>query len=201
MATEKTAYTAVDGGPSPLSLPGQSAFPGAFDMNVPGSTMFGGPTPGGFPAPGGVPFPPPSAFGGPGAFGPGGHGAFGSGGPGAFGPGGPGAFSPGGPGAYGPGGPGAFDSMKPQGGPGYGPNPSSPYFAPGQSGNFNGWYCYITVQMQVCVCISYIFELYVNCWFQIMFTTVRKIHLPFMRIKILILVLITRALEELSFVR
>lgn len=193
MATEKTAYTAVDGGPSPLSLPGQSAFPGAFDMNVPGSTMFGGPTPGGFPAPGGVPFPPPSAFGGPGAFGPGG--------PGAFGPGGPGAFGPGGPGAFGPGGPGAFDSMNPQGGPGYGPNPSSPYFAPGQSGNFNGWYCYITVQIQVCVCISYIFELYVNVWFQIMFTTVRKIHLPFMRIKILILVLITRALEELSFVR
>lgn len=135
MATENTAYTAVDGGPSPLSLPGQSAFPVAFDANMPGSTMFGGPTPGGFPAPGGVPFPPPSAFGG----------------PGAFGPGSPGAFGPGGPGVFGPGGPGAFDGMNPQGGPGYGPNPSSPYFAPGQSfsGNFNGWYCCITVQMQV----------------------------------------------------
>lgn len=135
MATEKTAYTAVDGGASPLSLAGQSAFPVAFDMNMPGSTMYGGPTPGGFPAAGGVPFPPPSAFGGPGAFG------------------------PGGPGAFGPGGPGAFDGMNPQGGPGYGANPSSPYFAPGQSssGNFNGWYCYITVQMQVCECSSYMF--------------------------------------------
>ncbi|CAG11983.1 unnamed protein product, partial [Tetraodon nigroviridis] len=66
---------------------------------------------------------------------------YGPGGPGAYGPGGPGAygsgFGPGGPGAFGPGGPGAFDGINPQGGPGYGPNPSSPYFAPGQSGNFH----------------------------------------------------------------
>lgn len=119
MAADKTAYTAVDGGPSPLSLPGQSAFPVAFDMNMPGSNMFGGPAPGGFPAPGGVPFPPPTAFG----------------------PGGPGAFGPGGPGGYGPGGRGAFGAMNPEVGPGYGPKPSSPYFAPGQSstGIFNGW--------------------------------------------------------------
>eukprot|EP00066_Takifugu_rubripes_P014751 XP_011604017.1 PREDICTED: protein lifeguard 1-like isoform X3 [Takifugu rubripes] len=157
MAADKSPYAALDGGPSPLSLPGQSAFPVAFDMNGPGSNMFGGPAPGGFPAPGGVPFPPPTAFGlggpgafgpggpeafgpgGPGAFGPGAPGAFGPGGPGAFGPGAPGAFGPGGPEAFGPGAPGAFGAMNPQGGPGYGPKASSPYFAPGQSssGDYN----------------------------------------------------------------
>eukprot|EP00066_Takifugu_rubripes_P014752 XP_011604018.1 PREDICTED: protein lifeguard 1-like isoform X4 [Takifugu rubripes] len=141
MAADKSPYAALDGGPSPLSLPGQSAFPVAFDMNGPGSNMFGGPAPGGFPAPGGVPFPPPTAFGlgGPGAFGPGAPGAFGPGAPGAFGPGGPGAFGPGGPEAFGPGAPGAFGAMNPQGGPGYGPKASSPYFAPGQSssGDYN----------------------------------------------------------------
>lgn len=76
MATEKTAYTPVEGGPSPPSYPGQPPFPVAFD-NMVGPNMFGGPAPGGMPAPGGLPapaglpFPPPTAFGPriPGAFG------------------------------------------------------------------------------------------------------------------------------------
>ncbi|XP_040900956.1 glutamate receptor, ionotropic, N-methyl D-aspartate-associated protein 1b (glutamate binding) [Toxotes jaculatrix] len=65
MTTEKTEYTPVQGGPSPPLLPGQPAFPPAYDMNMPGPNMFGGP------APGVVPFPPPTAFGPgvPGAFG------------------------------------------------------------------------------------------------------------------------------------
>ncbi|XP_073341558.1 glutamate receptor, ionotropic, N-methyl D-aspartate-associated protein 1b (glutamate binding) [Pagrus major] len=62
MATEKTAYTPLEGGHSPPSLPGQPAFPVGFDMNTQGPNMFGGPAPGGFPAPGGLPFPPPTAF-------------------------------------------------------------------------------------------------------------------------------------------
>nr|XP_046254667.1 glutamate receptor, ionotropic, N-methyl D-aspartate-associated protein 1b (glutamate binding) isoform X2 [Scatophagus argus] len=96
MATEKTAYAPVEGGPSPPSLPGQPTFPVAFDMNMAGPNMFGGPVPGGLPAPAGVPFPPPTAFG--------------------------------------PGVPGAFGMpMNPQGGSGYGPNPSvPPYSPPGQ---------------------------------------------------------------------
>ncbi|XP_037640368.1 glutamate receptor, ionotropic, N-methyl D-aspartate-associated protein 1b (glutamate binding) isoform X4 [Sebastes umbrosus] len=114
MTTEKTAYSPVDGGPSPPSLPGQTAFPVTFDMNMPGPNMFG-PAPGGgvpaaagypaaaggFPAPGGLPFPPPTAFG------------------------------PGVPGDFGMG-------KNPQGGSGFGANPSSsPYSPPGQGFNDN----------------------------------------------------------------
>ncbi|KAM9352906.1 glutamate receptor, ionotropic, N-methyl D-aspartate-associated protein 1b (glutamate binding) [Symphorus nematophorus] len=72
MATEKTAYTPVEGYPSSPSLPGQPVFPGGFDMPMPGPNMFGAPAPGGLPAPAGLPFPPPTAFGPgvvPGAFG------------------------------------------------------------------------------------------------------------------------------------
>uniref|UniRef100_A0A8D3BEB2 Glutamate receptor, ionotropic, N-methyl D-aspartate-associated protein 1b (glutamate binding) n=1 Tax=Scophthalmus maximus TaxID=52904 RepID=A0A8D3BEB2_SCOMX len=51
MTTEKTEFTPFQGGPSPPMLPGQSAFPPAYDMNMPG------------PPPGGLSFPPPAAFG------------------------------------------------------------------------------------------------------------------------------------------
>lgn len=57
MATEKTEYTPVQGGPSPPLLPGQPAFPVAFDGNTPDTHIIGG-----------LPFPAPTAFG-PGAAG------------------------------------------------------------------------------------------------------------------------------------
>ncbi|XP_044215747.1 glutamate receptor, ionotropic, N-methyl D-aspartate-associated protein 1b (glutamate binding) [Thunnus albacares] len=113
MVTEKT-NTPMQEEPSPPFLPGQAAFPPSFDMNMPGSNMFGGQAafppsydmnmPGsnmlGGPA-GGLPFPPPTAFG------PGAAGAFGMG-------------------------------MNPQGGSGYCTNPSSsPYSPPGQGFNAN----------------------------------------------------------------
>lgn len=140
MATEKTDYTPVQGGPSP-SLPGQPVFPLGFDTNFLGSNTYGGSAvPGGPPAPAGLPFPPP------GAFGPGGSGA--PGGlpfppPGAFGPGGSGApgglpFPP--PTAFGPGVPGAFGTPT---NPGYGDKPPpAPYFPPGQDniGSYSGRY-------------------------------------------------------------
>ncbi|KAM8734623.1 glutamate receptor, ionotropic, N-methyl D-aspartate-associated protein 1b (glutamate binding) [Acanthopagrus schlegelii] len=74
MATEKTAYTPLEGGSSPPSLAGQPAFPVGFDMNMQGPNTFGGPAPGGFPVPAGLPFPHPTAFapGAPGAYGMGG---------------------------------------------------------------------------------------------------------------------------------
>lgn len=53
MATEKSP---IRGGPSPPLPPGQSAFPAAFDTNMQGPNLFGGP------APGGPPYPPPTAF-------------------------------------------------------------------------------------------------------------------------------------------
>lgn len=113
MATEKTAYNPVDGGPPAPSLPGQPAFPVAFDANAPGPNMFGSPgpnmfgspspvgipgpggfpAPGGFPGPAGLPFPPPTAF------------------------------APGVPGAYGM-------PVNPQGGQGYAPNPACPPYSP-----------------------------------------------------------------------
>ncbi|XP_038567574.1 glutamate receptor, ionotropic, N-methyl D-aspartate-associated protein 1b (glutamate binding) [Micropterus salmoides] len=126
MTTEKTGFPPVAGGPSPPSLHGQPAFPPPYDMTMASPNMFG-PAPVG-PPPVGLPFLPPTAFG------PGAPGAFGPGAPGAFGPGAPGAFGPGAPGTFGPGAPGAFGmNMNPQGGLGYGPNPSSsPYSPPGQ---------------------------------------------------------------------
>ncbi|XP_059194600.1 glutamate receptor, ionotropic, N-methyl D-aspartate-associated protein 1b (glutamate binding) [Centropristis striata] len=153
MSTDKTAYSPVGDAPpaypgktayapvdeAPPAYPGQTAFPAAFDMNIPGSTMFGAPAPGGFSAPGGLPapggFPPPAGFTSPGGFtAPGGFTS-----PGGFpAPGGL-PFPP--PTAFGPGVPGAFGmGTNPQGGPGYGANPStSPYSPPGQgfSDNFN----------------------------------------------------------------
>lgn len=128
MATDKTAYTAVDGGPSPPSLPGQPTFPVAFDMNMSGPNMFGAPAAGGFPVP------PPAIPFGPGIAGP--QTADG----GLLAPGGL-PFPP--PIAFRPGVPGDFPmATNPQGGPGYGPNPSSPYFPPSQgtSGNLSGLY-------------------------------------------------------------
>ncbi|XP_051262780.1 glutamate receptor, ionotropic, N-methyl D-aspartate-associated protein 1b (glutamate binding) isoform X2 [Dicentrarchus labrax] len=124
MTTEKTEYTPVQGGPS---LPGQPAFPVAFDMNMQGPNMFGGPAAGGLSAPGG--FPASDGFMAPGGF-----------------PASDGFMAPGGlpflhPTAFGPGVPGAFGmAPNPQGGLGYGANPSSsPYSPPGQglNGNFS----------------------------------------------------------------
>ncbi|CAJ1062095.1 glutamate receptor%2C ionotropic, N-methyl D-aspartate-associated protein 1b (glutamate binding) [Xyrichtys novacula] len=108
MATEKTEYTPVQGGPSAPSLPGQPAFPIGFDMNMPGPNMYGGPA-----APGGLPFPPPTAFG------PGDSGV-----PAGL------PFPP--PTAFGPGAAGAFGMPS---GPGYSDRPSSsPYSPPGPGG-------------------------------------------------------------------
>ncbi|XP_034466108.1 glutamate receptor, ionotropic, N-methyl D-aspartate-associated protein 1b (glutamate binding) isoform X1 [Hippoglossus hippoglossus] len=99
MSTDKIQYTPLQGGPPPPYIPGQPEFPAAFDMNMAGPNMFGGP------APGGLPFPPPTAFG------PGMVGGFGA-------------------------------ATSPQGGIGYGFNPSfSPYSPPGQGNPSSLPYC------------------------------------------------------------
>ncbi|CAK6960553.1 glutamate receptor%2C ionotropic, N-methyl D-aspartate-associated protein 1b (glutamate binding) [Scomber scombrus] len=72
MAAEKTEYPLVAGGSSPPFLPGQAAFPVAFDGNKPDTHMIGS-----------LPFPPPTAFG-PAAAGAFGMGMNPQGGPGYF---------------------------------------------------------------------------------------------------------------------
>ncbi|XP_026227780.1 glutamate receptor, ionotropic, N-methyl D-aspartate-associated protein 1b (glutamate binding) isoform X3 [Anabas testudineus] len=63
MTTERSP---IQGGPAPALLPEQSAFPPAYDSNMQGPNLYGGPPAGGPPAggppAGGPPFPPPTAF-------------------------------------------------------------------------------------------------------------------------------------------
>ncbi|TMS10682.1 Protein lifeguard 1 [Larimichthys crocea] len=66
MATEKTAYTPVEGGPSSPSLPGQNVFPPSYDMVMSGPAPVGFLAPSGFSPPGG--FPSPGGFAAPGGF-------------------------------------------------------------------------------------------------------------------------------------
>ncbi|KAM3614175.1 uncharacterized protein V6R79_011112 [Siganus canaliculatus] len=117
MDPEKAAYTVVAGPPPPYA-PGQAASPPPYDMSAASTNVYG-PAPGGFPVPEG--FPAAGGFPGPAGL----------------------PFPP--PTAFGPGVPGAFGmGMNPQGAPGYGPNPSSPYCPPGQgpSSDFADNVCY-----------------------------------------------------------
>lgn len=59
MNTEKPGWAPIQGEPSPPYPTEQPAFPPPYDMNMPGSNLFGSPAAGGLP----LPLPPPTTFG------------------------------------------------------------------------------------------------------------------------------------------